>query len=301
MNRFLCSLIIILSIITLHPGMTDENGGHYDRSTGEYHYHHGYPAHQHPNGVCPYDFDDKTGQNSGMSSGNSDSNITRSSAVDTDDSKSDDSKRSVWDILETIFLVFVFVYSVYRIIWVFFVQPRLEERFWQERNRSRFLCTYKSKPQLSEPPVEKVKKFLPSPYQQNALDSLSAREYSVLLFVSVIVSKYLDGYDYNKNQEFISAFVSSILKIEDKPSDGIECTAKRIISRACYSYLLYLKNNNLLHAASAIPPKEVLRMFCDTMQWLRETGYYSPKHYNTLVNAINESLNKHVDKEVPHD
>lgn len=37
-----------------HPGRTDSNGGHYDRSTGEYHYHHGYSAHQHPDGVCPY-------------------------------------------------------------------------------------------------------------------------------------------------------------------------------------------------------------------------------------------------------
>lgn len=52
-----------------HPGRTDSRGGHYDRSTGEYHYHHGYPAHQHENGVCPYDFDDKTSENSGSSSG----------------------------------------------------------------------------------------------------------------------------------------------------------------------------------------------------------------------------------------
>ena len=42
-----------------HPGRTDSSGGHYDRSTGEYHYHHGYPAHQHPGGVCPYDNNDK--------------------------------------------------------------------------------------------------------------------------------------------------------------------------------------------------------------------------------------------------
>lgn len=52
-----------------HPGRTDSNGGHWNRSTGEYHYHHGYPEHQHYNGECPYDFDDKTGQNSGSSSG----------------------------------------------------------------------------------------------------------------------------------------------------------------------------------------------------------------------------------------
>ena len=38
-----------------HPGGTDYRGGHYDRSTGEYHYHHGHPAHSHPDGVCPYD------------------------------------------------------------------------------------------------------------------------------------------------------------------------------------------------------------------------------------------------------
>lgn len=37
-----------------HPGRTDGKGGHYNRSTGEYHYHHGMSEHQHPGGVCPY-------------------------------------------------------------------------------------------------------------------------------------------------------------------------------------------------------------------------------------------------------
>lgn len=50
-----------------HSGGTDADGGHYNHSTGEYHYHHGYPAHQHTNGVCPYDFDDNTKQNSRIS------------------------------------------------------------------------------------------------------------------------------------------------------------------------------------------------------------------------------------------
>lgn len=54
-----------------HSGRTDSSGGHYNHTTGEYHYHHGYPAHQHPNGVCPYDFDDRTGGNSGSSGGGS--------------------------------------------------------------------------------------------------------------------------------------------------------------------------------------------------------------------------------------
>jgi hypothetical protein len=57
-----------------HPGKTDNNGGHTDSSTGEYHYHHGYPAHDHydmnGDGIkdCPYNFDDKTGYNTGNSS-----------------------------------------------------------------------------------------------------------------------------------------------------------------------------------------------------------------------------------------
>lgn len=37
-----------------HSGRTDENGGHYDNKKQSYHYHHGQPAHQHPNGECPY-------------------------------------------------------------------------------------------------------------------------------------------------------------------------------------------------------------------------------------------------------
>lgn len=59
-------LLVILGCVLLtlpilaHSGRTDSNGGHYDNSTGTYHYHHGYPAHQHydmnGDGVkdCPY-------------------------------------------------------------------------------------------------------------------------------------------------------------------------------------------------------------------------------------------------------
>lgn len=49
-------MILFLPVAALaHSGGTDSKGGHYDRSTGKYHYHHGYSAHQHPNGICPYD------------------------------------------------------------------------------------------------------------------------------------------------------------------------------------------------------------------------------------------------------
>lgn len=58
-------IVLCIVIASAHPGDTDANGGHYDHSAGEYHYHHGYPAHQHTGGTCPYDYDDRTGQNSG--------------------------------------------------------------------------------------------------------------------------------------------------------------------------------------------------------------------------------------------
>lgn len=69
----LVAVLVIPSPVLAHGGRTDASGGHTDRSTGEYHYHHGYSAHQHPNGVCPYNFDDQTDHSSGTTSGNSSS------------------------------------------------------------------------------------------------------------------------------------------------------------------------------------------------------------------------------------
>lgn len=50
-------IIVLLPLSLAHKGRTDSNGGHYDSSTGEYHYHHGYSAHRHINGLCPYEDD----------------------------------------------------------------------------------------------------------------------------------------------------------------------------------------------------------------------------------------------------
>lgn len=67
----LCAALLMPSAAA-HPGRTDANGGHNDNSNasglGPYHYHHGYPAHLHTGGVCPYNFSDKTGSSSGGSS-----------------------------------------------------------------------------------------------------------------------------------------------------------------------------------------------------------------------------------------
>lgn len=56
MKKKLFTLFVLLSLLAFsHPGRTDASGGHRDKKNGGYHYHHGYPAHDHPNGVCPYE------------------------------------------------------------------------------------------------------------------------------------------------------------------------------------------------------------------------------------------------------
>lgn len=59
---FLLTFVLALNC-SAHSGRTDSKGGHYNRSTGKYHYHHGYPEHQHPNGVCPYSYNNNSNNN----------------------------------------------------------------------------------------------------------------------------------------------------------------------------------------------------------------------------------------------
>ena len=80
MKRIILSIFLVLLLLSIplsvsaHAGKTDSQGGHTDWSTGEYHYHHGYPAHDHydmdGDGIldCPYDFVDKTNHSSSGSS-----------------------------------------------------------------------------------------------------------------------------------------------------------------------------------------------------------------------------------------
>ena len=67
----LCLVLMLCVAASAHPGRTDSSGGHRDNNNvsglGSYHYHHGYPAHLHTNGICPYNYVDKT--NSGASTG----------------------------------------------------------------------------------------------------------------------------------------------------------------------------------------------------------------------------------------
>lgn len=118
MKRFVVSMASVFACtIVLHGGRTDEWGGHYDHSTGEYHYHHGYPAHDHydidGDGTvdCPYKFDDNTIHKNPNSSGNKDNaedKTDKPSTYPKDNSEKTKTKITFNDILEIIFASFCF-------------------------------------------------------------------------------------------------------------------------------------------------------------------------------------------------
>lgn len=75
-------LLLFPASVFAHAGKTDANGGHFDLSTGEYHYHHGFPAHQHTDGYCPYNFEDETEYGGGGFTGNTISSSREYTASD---------------------------------------------------------------------------------------------------------------------------------------------------------------------------------------------------------------------------
>lgn len=75
-----------------HSGRTDSSGGHHDYQNksglGSYHYHHGYSAHLHPNGVCPYE---------------SQTNANTSSALETKASSADSITADIMNSYRAVF------------------------------------------------------------------------------------------------------------------------------------------------------------------------------------------------------
>lgn len=103
-------LALLLSLPVLaHSGRTDSDGGHYDRSTGEYHYHHGYSAHQHEGGECPYDFDDRTGESSGTSSSGSSSSSSSSEEAE-EEPEEEEEEHPFWAFLKGFFKVVLYIF-----------------------------------------------------------------------------------------------------------------------------------------------------------------------------------------------
>lgn len=113
------ALIILTSIVTAHPGKTDSKGGHYDRKNGGYHYHHGYPAHEHKNGECPYDFETQTQKSEKEPSKTESKAVTQSNSYK---SKQETKKRTpLWKkIIEIIIIVIAF-----SIVFIFYIGPAI--------------------------------------------------------------------------------------------------------------------------------------------------------------------------------
>lgn len=84
---FICPIFLSSNVILsdAHSGRTDSQGGHHDYKNksglGSYHFHHGYPAHLHDGGVCPYGGTDISSSSSGSSS----SSTTKSEPIEKTD------------------------------------------------------------------------------------------------------------------------------------------------------------------------------------------------------------------------
>ena len=106
--------LLLLTVASAHPGRTDSRGGHYDSVTGEYHYHHGYRAHQHTDldgdgkADCPYNFDDQTGSRSGTSSSKTTSVTTSSAQAPAKEPQ----KVTFWSLIPLALLLFPFAMPV---------------------------------------------------------------------------------------------------------------------------------------------------------------------------------------------
>ena len=114
---FLLLAVCLYTTAYAHSGRTDSNGGHYDRETGEYHYHHGYPAHDHDGGICPYNYDDRTGWNSGTTGDESKDNQSKGQKNIPKKTESNNSKLLPFILLLTpfaillLFLLWSFIYG----------------------------------------------------------------------------------------------------------------------------------------------------------------------------------------------
>jgi hypothetical protein len=103
----LACFLLSATLISAHPGRTDEDGGHYVAGTSEYHYHHGSPAHNHydmdgdGDKDCPHNFDDKSGWNSGNSTNSKTTSYTSTKPPTAP------SKFPVWAV-PLIFVVYLF-------------------------------------------------------------------------------------------------------------------------------------------------------------------------------------------------
>lgn len=84
-------VITTYTTVEAYSGRTDSSGGHHDYKNksglGSYHYHHGYKAHLHTGGVCPYSNGTASSSSSSSSSSASNSTSTTNTNSGSDSSR----------------------------------------------------------------------------------------------------------------------------------------------------------------------------------------------------------------------
>ena len=113
---FLFMLVLLTPAAHAHSGRTDSSGGH--NSPDGYHYHHGYPAHQHydidGDGIidCPYNFVDAAEHNSKEK----DSSTVATTNNNSANSKKINNRLSAGDITNSIIASVVIVFYIAAIV-----------------------------------------------------------------------------------------------------------------------------------------------------------------------------------------
>lgn len=124
-NIFILSLLLFLSItvsISAHPGSLDANGGHYNRKTGEYHYHEGLNTES----DSSYNYEYTT-----YYSATTEKETTTLPSLDSDDNFTSENQTEEWDIISflekyiptnivtilcSVFLLCVLIYGIINFI-----------------------------------------------------------------------------------------------------------------------------------------------------------------------------------------
>lgn len=124
MKKTMIWLLVVTSIIfslqmsvLAHSGRTDGSGGHKNHSTGEYHYHHGKPAHNHydmdgdGDKDCPYTYNAETDYDDSYKSNNDvGNNYVQQNSNHDDDINNSTSEWKSWYVVA---LVSIFCVAVY--------------------------------------------------------------------------------------------------------------------------------------------------------------------------------------------
>jgi hypothetical protein len=306
MCSFVLACVLLLSFAYAHPGKTDGKGGHTDRSTGEYHYHHGYPAHQHPNGTCIYEFDDKTGQNSGTPSGSIGTKAATTAKATTTTAKATTIKKTTYattainssktEDKTSVILIIILIVCLCPFVLGFFIAA-------YELLGSALLSLKKFASQAKE----KISNFIYSTKSKRKKDSLSSQPLKVsdpkkklrsrtilfvlllLIFIAACANYMVEAYQLNKQVIGLEKDYSSLLSdynqlVNDynalqKTNDATNGKYNDIVN--AYNSIYYEHNFYRTHAVIAVKNGHNYHKY--DCHWIRGKDFYIYNKENAIA------------------